>query len=245
MVSEPLLWSFLSSLVFISMTPFSTSLPPSQQPPQPFTDEPSTSSSRRPWVPNLQPLSLRSFTLPRPLPFALPLQILLRLRFWRYHRDRLAPIYILVKGSTPLKIARTPTRCSKVLFRWFMRLQYCSDHLTVAVIGIVLLQSMSSEKNRPHQTLHAPSRWQKFRWGLSHALTRHRVTYWCHHCHISIHVSPNWRHQIMSSCWRHQITPYCWHHHRELTVDFDFPVDHWLSLGLTFAVQVLLTQFFA
>ena len=38
MVSEPLLWPFLSSPVFISVTLFffSTSLPPSQQPPQPF-----------------------------------------------------------------------------------------------------------------------------------------------------------------------------------------------------------------
>ena len=81
MVSNPLLWPFLSSLVFISVTPFSTLLPPSQQPPQPFTVEPSMSSSRRPWVPDLQPLSLRSFTLPRPLPFASPLQILIRLRF--------------------------------------------------------------------------------------------------------------------------------------------------------------------
>ena len=37
MVSEPLLWPFLSSFVFISVTLFfSTSLPPSQPPPQPF-----------------------------------------------------------------------------------------------------------------------------------------------------------------------------------------------------------------
>ena len=101
MVSEPLLWPFLSSLVFISVTPFSTSLPSSQQPPQLFAIEPLTSSSRRPWVLDLQPPSLRSFTLHRPLPFASPLQTLLRLRFWRYHRDRLALIYKLVKASTP------------------------------------------------------------------------------------------------------------------------------------------------
>ena len=81
MVSEPLLWPFLSSLVFISVTPFSTSLPPSQQPPQPFAVEPPTSSSHRPWVPDLQPPSLRSFTLHRPLPFVSPLQTLLWLRF--------------------------------------------------------------------------------------------------------------------------------------------------------------------
>ena len=81
MVLEPLLWPFLSSLVFISVTPFSTSFPPSQQPPQPFAIEPSTSSSRRPWVPDLQPPLLRSFTLHRPLPFVSPLQTLLWLRF--------------------------------------------------------------------------------------------------------------------------------------------------------------------
>ena len=70
MVSELLLWPFLSSLVFISVTPFSTSLPPSQQPPQPFDVEPLTSLSCRPWVSDLQLSSLRSFTLHRPLLFA-------------------------------------------------------------------------------------------------------------------------------------------------------------------------------
>ena len=109
MVLEPLLWPFLSSLVFISVTHFfffSTSLLPSQQPPQPFAVEPPTSSSRRPWVLDLQPPSLRSFTLHRPLPLASPLQTLLRLRFWSYHRDRLALIYKTVKASTPLETAR-------------------------------------------------------------------------------------------------------------------------------------------
>ena len=118
MVSKPLLWPFLSSLVFISVTPFSTSLSPSQQPSQPFTVEPSTSSSHRPWVLDLQLLSLRNFTLHRPLPFASPLQILLRPRFWRYHRDRLAPIYTIVKASAPSETAHAPTRRSKALFLW-------------------------------------------------------------------------------------------------------------------------------
>ena len=111
MVSEPLLWSFLSSLVFISVThfSFSTSLPPSQPPPQPFAIEPPTSSSRRPWVPDLQLPLLRSFTLHRPLPLTSPLQTLLRLRFWSYHRDRLAPIYKTVKDSTSSETAHAPT----------------------------------------------------------------------------------------------------------------------------------------
>ena len=118
MVSELLLWLFLSSLVFISVTPFSISLLLSQQPPQPFAVEPPTSSSRRPWVLDLQPLSLRSFTLHRPLPFVSSLQTLLRLWFWRYHRDRLAPIYKTVKSSTPSETARAPTRRSKFLYGW-------------------------------------------------------------------------------------------------------------------------------
>ena len=118
MVSKSLLWPFLSNLVFISVTPFSTSLPPSQQLPQPFAVEPSTSPSRCPWVSDLQPSSLRSFTLHKPLPFTSPLQTLLQLRFWRYHRDRLAPIYKLVKASTPSETARAPTHHSKFLYRW-------------------------------------------------------------------------------------------------------------------------------
>ena len=120
MVSEPLLWPFLSSPVFISVTLFffSTSLPPSQQPPQPFAVKPLTSSSRRPWVPDLQPPLLRSFTLHRPLPLTSPLQKLLRLRFWRYHRDRLALIYKTVKASTPSETACAFMRRSKFLYGW-------------------------------------------------------------------------------------------------------------------------------
>ena len=41
---------------------------------QPLSVELPTSSSHRPWVPDLQSLSLRSFILHRPLPFALTLQ---------------------------------------------------------------------------------------------------------------------------------------------------------------------------
>ena len=76
------------------------------------------SSSRHPWVPDLQPSSLRSFTLHRPLPLTSPLQKLLRLRFWRYHRDCLAPIYKTVKASTPSETARAPTRRLKFLYSW-------------------------------------------------------------------------------------------------------------------------------
>ena len=71
MISEPLLWPFLSSLVFIGVTPFSTSLPPSQQSPQPLAIEPLTSSSHCLRVPDLQPLSLRSPTPHRSLHMSL------------------------------------------------------------------------------------------------------------------------------------------------------------------------------
>ena len=59
MVSKPLLWPFLSSLIFIGVTP---SLLPSQQLPQPLAVEPPTSSSCCLRVPDLQPLLLRSPT---------------------------------------------------------------------------------------------------------------------------------------------------------------------------------------
>ena len=117
MVSESLLWPFLSSIVFIGVTPFSTSLPLSQQPLQPLAVEPLKSSSRCPWVSNLQPPSLRSFILQRPLPLASPPQILLRLHFWRYHWDCLTSIYTLVEASKPSETSRAPTHHSKVLFR--------------------------------------------------------------------------------------------------------------------------------
>ena len=70
---------FLGSLVFIGVTSFSTSLPPSQQSPQPFADEPPPSSSRCLKVPDLQPQSLRSLTLHRLLHASSPPLILLRL----------------------------------------------------------------------------------------------------------------------------------------------------------------------
>ena len=119
MVSKPLLWPFLSNLVFISVTSFLLlTLPPSQLPPQPLAVEPPTSSSRRPWVPDLQPPLLRSFTLHRPLLFVSLLRILLRFHFWRYHWDRPAPIYTLVEASLPSETARAPTCRSKLLWRW-------------------------------------------------------------------------------------------------------------------------------
>ena len=135
MVSEPLLWPFLISLVFISVTPFSTSLLPSQQLPQPLTVEPPTSSSRCPWVPDLQPLPLRSFTLQRPLLFASLPQILLRLISCRYHWDRLASIYTLVEALKPSKTTWAFMRHLKVL--------HCSSRAprTTAHLGCITMRS--------------------------------------------------------------------------------------------------------
>ena len=110
MVSEPLLWPFLSSIVFIGATPFSTSLLPSQQSSQPFAIEPPTSSSCCLWVPDLQSLSLRSPTSHRPLHVSSLPWILLWLHFCRYHWDRLAPIYTLVVALQPSDTARAAQR---------------------------------------------------------------------------------------------------------------------------------------
>ena len=136
----------LSSLVWL---PFLTTLPPSQLPPQPLTVEPPMSSSRHPWVPNLQPPSLRSFTLHRPLLFVSQLQILLRLRFWRYHWDHPAPIYTLVEASMPSETARASTRRSKLLFRW-----------SRATRAPTRCSFLSRAVTRPHAP-HAP---QQYRW---------------------------------------------------------------------------------
>ena len=137
MVSEPLLWHFLSSLVFVSVTPFSPSLLPSQQRPQPLAVEPPTSSNRHHWVLDLQ-LPLGSFTFYRPLSFASPLQILLRLRLWRYHWDCLAPIYILVEPSMPSKIARAVQRFCSTDHAPSMR--HCTSGFSLMRLHVLQLQ---------------------------------------------------------------------------------------------------------
>ena len=198
MVSDPLLWPFLSSLVFISVTPFSTSLLPSQQSPQPFAVEPPTSSSRRPWVPDLQPLLLRSFILHRSLPFASLLQILLRLQLWRYHKDHLALIYTLVKALMPLETTYAPTHCSKALFRWS-----CTPRAFHAPLHIWVF---SHAPPRAITSGHAPSR----------ALTR--LNPLANIIADVIHVNPR-----LHRCWRHLLASvvdiifWIW----GLTVDFD------------------------
>ena len=182
--------SLLVWLLFFSLS--STLLPPSQQPPQPFAVEPPMSSSRHPWVPDLQPSSLRSFTLHRPLPLTSPLQKLLRLRFWRYHRDCLALIYKTVKASTPSETARAPTRRLKFLYSW-----------SRATRVVTRLQAPPRATTR----FHAP------------ACTSF----------LPADVSPRWHHlpcHLLTSSLTRPLT----------CVDF--------SSGLTFLVQVLLTQFF-
>ena len=211
MVSEPLLWPFLSNLVFISVIHFlffSTSLPPSQQPSQPFAVEPPTSSSCRPWVPDLQPPLLRSFTLHRPLPLASPLQTLLQLRFWSYHRDRLVLIYKTVKASTPSETARAPTRHSKFLYGW-----------SCAPCASKLCHAPPSSATR----LHVPSLAVKLRHASSRACTRQ---------FSPANVSPRWHHlprHLLTSSLTRQFT--CVDFGRWLFFRVDF-----FSLGSSYPV---------
>ena len=218
MVSESLLWPFLSSLVFIRVTSFSTSLPPSQQPLQPFIDEPPTSSSRHPWVPDLQPSSLRNFTLHIPLLFASPLQILLWLWFWRYHKDRLASIYTLMKASTPSKTTRAPTCRSKALFRWSRTTRTFHASLHIWVFSHVPPRTVASS-HVPFTLRHVLSRASTL--SLTSLLTSSTLALACTIANVTC------LHQPLTSSFDSG----------GLIVDF--------SPGLTFSVQVLLTQFFA
>ena len=220
MVSEPLLWPCLSSLVFISVTPFSTSLPPSQQPPQPLVVEPPTSSNRRPWVPDLQPPSLRNFTLHRPLPFGSPLQILLRLRLWRYHWNRLAPIYTLVEPSMPLETTHAPTRRSKVLFHWS-----CAPRTPHAFHAPLHIWVFSHAPLHVATSGHAPPRASSLSltsllMSSTSALVALLLT--------SLACVSHWRHPLTLGVWPLTMTG-------PLTLAVNF------SLELTFSIQVLLT----
>ena len=190
MVSESLLWPFLSSLVFIGVTALSTSLLPSQQSPQPLTVEPITSSSHYLRVLDLQPLSLRSPTS---------------------HR----------------------------LLHVSSRLEYCSNHISRGITKIVLNRSTRRWKPSSHRSQHMPSRAARsFCVIAPRAVLSSRWRHpWRHLCHVSpsyVSIQSSTDVIAASSWWRHLLT-----------------VDHWLwpavdfSSGLTFAIQVLLTQFFA
>ena len=215
MVSEPLFWPFLSSPVFISVAFFLTTLLPSQLLPQPLAVEPPMYSSRRPWVPDLQLPSLRSFTLHRPLLFASPLQVLLQLRFWRYHWDRPAPIYTLVAASPSSKTARAPTRRSKLLFR-----RSCATRA-------------HTRRHAPSTSLHPQSLASRASTAsLTSLLMSALIACWRHCLHHPLMSSSDSGFDHWLSAWPLTLTGR-W----PLTVDF--------SRGWLFSVQVLLTQFFA
>ena len=213
MVSEPLLWPFLSSLVFIGVTPFSISLLPSQQLLQPLTVEPPTSSNRCLWVPDLQPLLLRSLTSYRPLHMSLPPWILHRLCFYRYHWDRFAPIYTLVEALQLSEIARALTHHPNIL-------------CPISCVTCAPMRWHWQPSSRASTRLHVPD---------LHLLTSALgdVIYW-HHCPPSTVVT---HHIKLLTCINHTVD-LCW-------------LDYWLwprvdfLPELTFAIQVLLTQFFA
>ena len=133
------------------------------------------SSNRRLWVPNLQPLSLRSPTLHRPLHVSSPPWILLRLRFYRYHWDRLAPIYTLVEALKPSEIARALTHHPNILGS--------SSH----VHALPCVDSL----------LHTPPR-AKF--ALADISPR-----WRHHCHITYwHPRPSSADITRHVSWHHR-----------------------------------------
>ena len=172
MVSESLLWPFLSSLVFISVTPFFFNIASAITTIiAAFHHWTSDVIQPHPWVPDLQPPSLRSFTLHRPLSLASPLQTLPRLRFWSYHRDPFTSIYKTMKASTPSETACAPTRCSKFLYGW--------SRAPCAVT-----------------CLHAPPRASELRHAPPRAATRmHALVFSCWRLHLP-------RHLLMSSLTR-------------------------------------------
>ena len=198
MVSEPQLWPFLSSLVFIGVTPLSIASAITTVASRRWTSD---IFHRCLWVPDLQLLSLRS---------------------------------------------PTPHRSLHMSFRR----DYCSDQISGDITEIVLKQSTRRWKPCPHRSCHA----------LSHAAwifcanaprapraTRAvQSSSWRHLWRHLLHVSPSCvsiRH-LLTSAPRHLGDVICW----PLTA---LTVDRWLWLTvdflpeLTFAVQVLLTQFFA
>ena len=176
--------------------------------------------------------------------FPLPLCILLRLHFCKYHYDCLAPIYSSMELSQLLEISRAAMHQSKFwpnLSTLFKHHQCCSDLVAPANIKIIFFRSTSSKKNRPYRTSHAPPRaaWS-FCSFTSHAhaplgslLTSSSIvishvnpswlTYWCHP--LIANVIFNWL-----GSW--------------LIVDFLLRWSLAFSQSWLFAIQVFLAQFF-
>ena len=173
---------------------------------------------RHPAVPDLQPLSLRNFTLHIPLPFTSLLQILLWLRFWRYHKDRLASIYTLMKASMPSETARAPARRSKALFHWSRTTRTFHAPLHIWVFSHVPPRTVASS-HAPFTLHHALSRASTL--SLTSLLTSSTSALACTIANVTC------LHQPLTSSFDSG----------GLTVDF--------SPRLTFSIQVLLTQFFA
>ena len=221
MVSEPLLWPFLSSLVFISVTSFFNNA---------SAITIAAAASHR-WTSDvIQPSSLGSEPAAAVVKefhttlFASPLQILLRLHFWRYYWDRPAPIYTLVEASPQSETARASTRRSKLMF--------CRSRTTCAPTYRSFFSRATTRRHSPSCTvtrLHAPLR-------ASTSLAD-----------VIADVSPN-SPLADVTCLRQPLTSSSnsgfdrWLF--RLTVDFDWPLTIDFFKELTFSVQVLLTQFF-
>ena len=144
MISEPLLWPFLGSLFFIGITPFSISLPPSQQPSQPLAVEPPMFSSYRPWGSRPAAVVVEAFhtvkttalckTAAYIVPINLP-QVPLRSSCADLHtcgnlkaiRDCTHP-YALLKGSAS-QLTRPTCHCTSGLYLHTLPRVVSSDHV--------------------------------------------------------------------------------------------------------------------
>ena len=146
---------------------------------------------------------------------------------WNHHH---LTIHALLHADQRFSSFSTRLMCHK----------YCFDDLTAAVIGIVFLWSTSPEKNRPHRTLHTPSRVdQSSREDWIMCLT-HSTRRWSPADVIANVII------TMSAL----ADVFSLHH----LADVIIVVDHWLwlccwpltfSQSWLFAVQVLLAQFLA
>ena len=125
-------------------------LPPSQLPPQPIAVEPPTSSSRRPWVPDLQPPSFRSFTLQQTTALCITAANIAPISFLKVPlRSSCADLHIRGASSSS-ETSRALTRRSKLLLR--------RSRATRAATRRIFKPRAVTRRRLAATRLHAPSR---------------------------------------------------------------------------------------
>ena len=205
MVSEPLLWLFLSSLVFISVTSFLLL--------NASAITTAAAASCR-WTSDvIQPSSLGSG------PVAAVVKEL--------HTAQTTALCITVANIAPISFLKVPLRSSSADLHISGILVAIGDHTRPHTP----LKDSATLITR-HSRLHA----------LTRALTRRGLVGWRHHlCHVSPNcVSIHWSTDVIS-------TSSCGFIRWSLTIRWPLTIDQLLTvdfLGLTFSIQVLLTQFF-